>query len=148
MKINWGAGIVIAMVIFMSFILVLVIKMSVDKDYNYDLVIEDYYKEELAFQKEIDGEQNLTDLSEKIIFNKVVEGCLVKFPSEIEASKINGTVYLYRPSNKNLDFELPLVLSGTDLLIPANRLLDGRWNIRIKWTYENVDYIYKKSITY
>jgi len=62
--------------------------------------------------------------------------------------KISGTVSLYRPSNKHLDFDLPISLSNAHLLIPDKRLLDGRWDISIRWSYEGKDYLVKKSMTY
>ena len=148
MKIGWGTGIVIAIVMFMSFILFLVIKMTTNQDYNHDLVVEEYYKKELVFQQEIDAEENLKLLSEKIIGKKVKGGWLLSFPKEIEASKIKGTVFLYRPSSKQLDFNFPIELSDSNLLIPDKRLLDGRWNISVAWKYDNKDYLYKESITY
>ena len=49
-KINWGTGIVIAFVLFISFILYFVIKTSTDTTYEYDLVAKDYYKDELEYQ--------------------------------------------------------------------------------------------------
>lgn len=148
MKINWGTGIVIAIVLFMSFIMFLVIKMTTNEDYNHDLVVEEYYKKELAYQEEIDAEENLKLLSEKIEGKKVEGGWLLHFPQEIEASKINGTVFLYRPSNKQLDFDFPIELSNSNLLIPDKRLLDGRWNITVNWKYDKKEYLYKESITY
>jgi nitrogen fixation protein FixH len=148
MKINWGTGIVIAIALFMSFILFLVIKMSTDKNYNHDLVIEKYYQKELAYQDEIDAEENLKLLSEQIKGKKVEEGWLITFPPEMENSNITGTVFLYRPSNKQLDFDFPIELSGLNLLIPDKRLLDGRWNIIIDWEYRGKSYLYKDSIMY
>ena len=62
---------------------------------------------------------------------------MLQFPEEIKNEKIKGTVFLYRPSNEHLDFDFPLVLSGSNLLIPDERLLDGRWNITVDWEYEN-----------
>jgi len=148
MKINWGTGIVIAMILFMSFIMFLVIKMTTDKDYSHDMVVEEYYKKELAYQQEIDAEENSKLLSESITGEKVEKGWLLTFPEEIENSKIEGTVFLYRPSNKQLDFDLPIVLSGSNLLIPDKRLLDGRWNITVDWKFNGKNYLYKKAITY
>ncbi len=148
MKINWGTGLVIGMILFIGFIMFFVIKMSTNKDFNHDLVTEEYYKKELAYQEEIDAEENLKDFSESITGEKVAEGWLLKFPEEINPSKVKGTVFLYRPSNKQLDFDFPIVLSGSNLLIPDKRLLDGRWNITIEWEYEKKKYLYKKSITY
>jgi hypothetical protein len=47
-----------------------------------------------------------------------------------------------------LDFDLPISLSNTHLLIPDKRLLDGRWDIKVFWEYEGEQYLYKESITY
>lgn len=148
MKINWGMGIVIAIGLFMTFILVLVYKMTVDEKYDYDLVVEEYYKKELAFQEEIDAERNALSLSESIKGTKVDSGWLLTFPKEIDSSKIKGSVFLYRPSNKQLDFDFSIELSGLNLLIPDERLLDGRWNITVEWEYDGKPYLYKESITY
>jgi len=57
-------------------------------------------------------------------------------------------VFLYRPSNKQLDFETTLSLSKSYLLIPDNRLVDGRWDIKIDWQYNGISYLYKKDIIY
>jgi nitrogen fixation protein FixH len=148
MKINWGTGIAIAIGLFMAFILVLVVKMTTDKDYNHDLVVEEYYKKELAFQDEIDAQKNASLLSEKIKGSKVAGGWLLAFPKELESKKIRGTVFLYRPSNKQLDFDFPIELSGLNLLIPDESLLDGRWNITVDWEYNGRSYLYKESINY
>ena len=59
MKFNWGTGLAIGMFCFIGFIMFMVIKMSTDDKYEYDLVVEDYYGKELRFQQEIDAEKNL-----------------------------------------------------------------------------------------
>ncbi len=148
MKINWGTGIVIGMSLFVAFILFFVIKISTDKRYDYDLVTEEYYQKEMIFQKEMEAETNSNNLESKISGQKNTDGYLLTFPNNIDYSKVEGTVFLYRPSNKQLDFQLPLELTNQNLLIPDNSLVAGRWNTIIKWKYEGVDYLYKKEITY
>ncbi|WP_371877580.1 FixH family protein [Aquimarina sp. Aq78] len=54
----------------------------------------------------------------------------------------------YRPSNKKLDFEIPISLSTSELIIEDKNLLEGRWNITIDWKYGNTSYLFKKSFTY
>lgn len=122
--------------------------MTTNEALNHDLVTEDYYNKELRYQEEIDAEKNMNDFKENIIGEKIADGWVLKFPKEIDASKIKGTVFLFRPSNKKLDFDFPIELSSSNLLIPDERLLDGRWNITIDWSYNNKNYLYKKAITY
>ncbi|WP_452598263.1 FixH family protein [Pontimicrobium sp. MEBiC01747] len=148
MKWNWGTGIVVAIIGFIGFIMYFVVTMSTDKKYSHDLVTEDYYAKEMAYQTEIDAETNNNNLKENIKGKRVPEGWLISFPKELEPSKIKGKVFLYRPSNQKLDFSLPIVLSSFNLLIPEKNLVDGRWNITIDWEYKGTDYLYKKQIVY
>ncbi len=148
MKWNWGKGLVVGMLLFMSFILYLVITMSTDKKYDHDLVTEDYYAKELAYQNDIDKQTNLKTLSSIISGRKTSEGWLLTFPEELNNTNSNGKVFLYRPSNQNLDFDFPFVLDKSNLLIPDNRLVDGRWNITIEWETNGTSYLYKNSIVY
>ena len=121
--------------------------MNTDK-YGHDLVTEDYYKEELEYQKDIDRQNNAKTLSENITYSKTEEGIVIKFPKEIDYKKITGKVFLYRPSNKQLDFETSISLSNTYLLIPDKSLVDGRWNIKIDWQYNGEFYLFKETIVY
>ena len=148
MKWNWGTGITLVMISFIGFILYMVITMSTDKNYSYDLGTEENYAKEMVYQTEIDAEKNLNSLEEKITGQKTADGWLLSFPSELTNENIQGNLLLYRPSNQQLDFTLPLVLTGSQLLIPAQHLIDGRWNITIDFKYKDKDYLYKKSIVY
>lgn len=148
MKFNWGTGIVLAFIGFISFIMYFVITMNIDDKYDHDLVTEDYYKEELEFQNDIDKETNAKALTENINWKIVDKGLLITFPETLVVEEISGKVFLYRPSNKQLDFEIPISLSNHNLLIPDKRLLDGRWNINVDWQYNGISYLYKKEILY
>jgi len=148
MKINWGTGIVLAFIGFIGFIMYFIIQMSVNKKYDHDLVTEDYYKQELQFQNDINKEENSKSLKENVSWQKTDNGLLITFPQELNENEIKGKVFLYRPSNKQLDFEIPISISNHNLLIPDSRLLDGRWNIKIDWKYKESSYLYKEEINY
>lgn len=148
MKWNWGTGIVLVMLGFMGFILYFVITMSANEKYHHDLVTEDYYAKEMAYQNEIDAVSNTHNLIEKIKSKKVPTGWLITFPKEFDTSKIKGTIALYRPSNKQLDFELPLIFTDYKLHIPDTHLIRGRWNITMEWVYQNEAFMYKEKIVY
>lgn len=148
MKINWGTAIVIAFVGFISFIMYFVISMSTNTKYDHDLVVEDYYQQELKFQDDINKVEHAKKLTENLSWKKTNEGILITFPKDLDTKKIKGKVFLYRPSNKQLDFDINISLSNHNLLIPDNRLLDGRWNIKIDWSYNEDEYMYKKDFNY
>ncbi|ADV49240.1 FixH family protein [Cellulophaga sp. E16_2] len=148
MKINWGTGIVIAFACFISFILFFVIRMNIDHKAGHDLVTEEYYQAELGFQKEIDAENNANDDAKNIEVKKTPEGLVITFPKNIDNKAVKGIVSLYRPSNKHLDFDFPISLSDSHLLVPDKRLLEGRWDIKISWKYQDKAYLHKEKITY
>ena len=148
MKFNWGTGIVIAIVAFISFILYFVVKMSTDNSYSHDLVTEKYYQKELSYQDEIDAVKNASTLKEKVTIQRTENGLKIEFPKELTPKDISGKVFLYRPSSKQLDFEIPISISNTYLLVPEKRLVGGRWNIDISFKYKNKPYLVKEKIIY
>ncbi|UII77060.1 FixH family protein [Flagellimonas sp. HMM57] len=148
MKLNWGTSIVLAFIAFISFILYFVVRMSMDDSVNHDLVTDDYYKQELAYQKEIDASNSASEMGVDLKLEKSEEGLKIFFPEQYDHKKIKGTVSLYRPSNKHLDVDFPISLSKTHLLIPDNSLLDGRWDIKIKWQYQGKHFLHKEKLVY
>ena len=148
MKINWGTGIVIAFVLFISFIMFFVVKSLTDESLEHELVIEDYYKKELQFQEELDAEQLAKDRGADVKVWREEGGLMMEFPEGQNPEEIKGKVFLYRPSDKQFDFEVAISLSDPHLLIPKDRLLDGRWNLEVQWTYRGDTYRVKKLITY
>lgn len=148
MKINWGTGLAIGMVLFIGFILFFVIQIITDDKYDYDLVTEDYYQKELVFQKELDDLANSNSLKQNLTGNKTDRGWEITFPKDLDLSAITGTVTLYRPSDKKLDFQMPLELSDSVILIPDSRMVGGRWTTIVNWSYKGKDYRYQKEIDY
>ena len=91
--------------------------------------------------------QNAEDLVSKPVITAVEDGVTIVFPSSFTPKNIKGIVSLYRPSNKKLDFEIPISLSdATTLLIPKKSLAGGRWDINMEWQYDGKSYLSKEII--
>ncbi|MFS4466781.1 FixH family protein [Maribacter sp. 2210JD10-5] len=148
MKLHWGTGIVLAFIGFIGFILFFVVRMSIETHSNHELVTADYYKKELEYQTEINAQNNASEKNAELWVTKVTDGLKIVFPKDMNPENIQGTVSFYRPSNKHLDFDLPVSLSNSYLLIPDKRLLDGRWDIAVAWEYNEEQYLHKEKITY
>lgn len=136
----------IAFALFMSFILFFVFRVQSDSKYDNELVTEEYYKKEATVQKDIEYVNNANALSEKVKIMNASEGITVSFPKDLDFKKIKGTVSLYRPSNKKLDFVNPIALSDSDLLIPKKNLVGGLWDITVEWTYDGKTYLNKEEV--
>jgi hypothetical protein len=119
-----------------------------DSTYDNELVTEEYYKKEALVQNDIEKQKSANQLKYKLKFEKSVEGIVVEFPSNFDFKKIKGKVSLYRPSSQKLDFEIPISLSSSNLLIPNSNLEGGLWDITVDWTYDSVSYLNKETIYY
>jgi hypothetical protein len=146
MKINWGTSIVIAFALFMTFILYFVFQVQSNSKYDNDLVVEEYYKHDAHFGEEMIRIQNANNLVQKPIITVSKLGITIVFPNDFEPKNIKGKVSLYRPSNKKLDFEIPISLSNPTLLIPVSNLVGGRWDINMEWQYSGKQYLTKEII--
>ncbi len=147
MKINWGTGIVLAFALFMGFILFFVFSVQSNHKYDNELVVEEYYKQERGLEAQLGKEQNAAGLLHKVkIDNSDNEVIKILFPEEFDSTKIKGKVSLYRPSDQKLDFEIPISISTSYLLIPKSDLAGGRWDITVTWEYDGKGYINKEML--
>lgn len=148
MKINWGTGIVIAIALFMSFILYFVITMMTDSKYDFDMVVEDYYKKEIGFQDELDARNNAAALPYKVKVTQNEKGVELYFPEPLSSKIEEGKILFYRLNQKDLDFELPLELTQNKMTIPAAMLQKGRWDLTISWKMDDKNYITIEQIMF
>ena len=147
-RFTWGTGIVIAMLSFMIFILSFVYKSIAMEEYQHELVSEDYYKDELHYQEEIDKLKNSQTLSEDIKLANIKEGMRISFPENIDQDQIKGTIYFQRLSNEKLDFTEQIKLTDHHQLIPVEKLVSGKWIIKIDWETEQDKYLFKETWFY
>lgn len=145
-KPNWGTSIVIAFVLFMSFIMYFIIKVQVNSKYDNELVVDEYYKHDAHYSEELAKTQNAQDLKEKPLITSAGNGVTIVFPESFEVKDIKGKVSLYRPSAKLLDFSYPIRLSNSKMLIPKTDFAGGNWDITLNWSYQGKEYITKQKL--
>ena len=148
LKISWPTAIVISIGAFMVFILSFVYKVTFLPEYDHHLVSEEYYKDELNYQKEIDEENKGIALNENVFITKVSEGLLISFPKEFNPEEITGTVSFKRLSNSKIDFNIPIKLKTSDILINKENLIEGRWDLKIEWIVKENTYLFKEKLMY
>jgi hypothetical protein len=148
MKFNWGTAIVIAFVFFIAFILYFVIKVQTNSEYDHELVETDYYQQEQKINSNMEKTNLAESFSKPITFEKSPAGIMVKFPEEINLTDVKGKVFLYRPSDQTMDFEMPISINDSHLLIPSQRLTGGLWNITLDFEVDGKAYFYKKPFYY
>ena len=132
----------------MIFILSFVYKsIAVDK-YQHELVSEDYYKDELHYQEEINKINNAKTLEIDLVLTNSKEGITIEFPQNIDENQISGTITFLRLSSKKLDFTEEIQLTAHKQLIPSNKIVPGKWIVRIEWENQGEEYLYKEPWFY
>ncbi|QTN38449.1 FixH family protein [Cryomorphaceae bacterium] len=144
MKWNWGWNIVAALVLFMTMIVVMVVK-SVNT--KVDLVAQDYYADEIAYQDRIDKEANAKALSGHFTWQRTEKGIALVFPEDFNAGDFVGKIQLYRPSDKKLDrtFEVEGI-QDQQYTISKENLIPGKWEVQVEGESEGKAYYFEQIV--
>lgn len=140
---NWGYKITFVYIAFVIGMLTLVFKARSEK---VELVADDYYAQELAYEQRIDAIDNARALSSSVDMKQAQEGVLLHFPAEVP-SNVTGEIMLYRPSNSALDLCIPLQLNDSkQQLIPSNKLSGGLYTVKVSWTMNDQKYYVENAM--
>lgn len=137
---NWGKGIIIGMGLFMSFIITLVVIMM---NNDTDLVTEDYYQKELAYNKQYDAQQNYMKAGESIEVNILKDTFFLSFPNALQTGKVE--VELIRPNDKNQDANFTIE-AQEKVMIPTAVLPKGAFDCVLHGTYKGKPYEFVQQI--
>jgi nitrogen fixation protein FixH len=144
MKWNWGVGITVTIIVF-TIISLLFIYFAFNQDIN--LVRDDYYEAEVQFNEKLETIKRTKKLSEELKIKLIPNYISLQFPAELRDQEITGTVFLYRPSDEKLDFELPIKIDSLKtMLIPTKKMIAGQWKIQIDWTADKNKYFNNKIL--
>lgn len=140
---NWGKSIVLAFVLFAAFIATLV-TICVQQDIS--LVTKDYYKEELAYQRQIDRIAHTAMLSEKPSIQR--EGEHLLKVSYADFPKIQrGALELFRPSDAALDRHFTLQkTSDPSVYFSTEGMEKGMYRARLRWSINGEEFFLEQVI--
>ncbi len=118
---------------------------------DVDLVADDYYKQEIEYQDQIDKISNARALNEPIGYEYSSSQHTVKliFPDTYLQHDLKGKIHFYRPSNSSEDkiFDLRVNDSG-EQLISTSSLSRGLWKIKINWNSGGKEFYDEKVVTF
>lgn len=139
MKINWGIGIAISIILF-TIITLSFVYFAFKQDVN--LVRDDYYEAEVSYNERMETISRSKALKDGLNISITNENIILKFPASLsKSSKIHGNITLYRPSNRDKDINLPIAIdSGFIQLIKTDNLLSGLWKIQVDWEIDSLSY--------
>lgn len=143
MKLNWGHGITIFITGFILFMGFLVYKtFTID----FDLVAEDYYAKELAYEDRMAQMSNVRDLGETPTVELTSEQVIISLPeSQREAS--TGTLHFYSPADKSSDREFTFEADKNGVFyVNADQLPAQYYEVRVQWTNSGSNYFHKSDL--
>jgi len=144
MKINWGTGIVISLVLFAGMLVAYMIGSARNPP---DLVTPNYYEEEIVYQDRIDYTKNASDLGPLEISNESNILSIV-FPVGFNSETATGNLHFYRPNNANLDFNTPLKIDANNTQsVDVSKVIRGKWILKVNMQAAGKNYYWEKQIT-
>jgi hypothetical protein len=139
---DWGKGIILSFVLFALFIGTLVV-VCVRQDVN--LVAQDYYKQELDYQQQIERERNAEELMSKPSMEVRDNFLNISFDGFGKIEK--GEVKLFRPSNPDFDKSFVLSLSQDSLQqFDISAQPSGMYKARMSWSMSGKEFYFEKVI--
>ena len=137
---NWGKGIIVALALFVGFILFLVITLMRQ---DVDLVSEDYYKQEIDYEARIQKEQNGLNSTAKIKIVDQKSFVIIQLPDSIALT--NVLVNLKRPNDEKLDKSFKIEGTKT-FMLPKASLEKGKYDLTIEYTIDQKECLMQQKI--
>ncbi|MFP4091579.1 MAG: FixH family protein [Cyclobacteriaceae bacterium] len=140
---NWGHKIAIVFIAFVGLMVFMVIKSF---QVNVDLVAEDYYKQEIEFQQQIDKTNNASELAERLSFKQENQQLIIQFPALFEQG-VHGEISFFRPSDKRFDVNTKITLDENHRQsISTTDLAKGYYKIKLDWKNGSKAYYHEESV--
>jgi hypothetical protein len=144
MKISWGTGIVISILIFM---IITTVGMIIFMKQDVDLVTDNYYEKTLVYQDQIDIQKRTVELNDEVSLKFENSLLNISFPKSYSEDVNDGKLFFYRPSDSKKDFNVPLQLDAEgNQVLSTSKIIKGFWKIGISWNMNEQEYQTQKSI--
>lgn len=139
---NWGYKILVVIVLF---IIGMGTMVTIAMKQKNEMIDEQYYVKELKHQSQIDAENNLNALAEKLTVTDSLSALIIKIPSAAQQNINEGSVVFLRPSDKSKDrfVALNVDASGRQVL-DKSIFIKGQYKVRISWNSEGKPYYYEQ----
>ena len=141
---NWGYRVALLYISFAGLIIFLVTKSINEK---IDLVTPDYYAQELKYNGKMESIERNNNLSTPAMIYCNEEGIRLEFPTDFDTKNITGTIKVFRPSDKNMDFSVDVAPGdGNIQIIPPSDLIKGMYRVKVEYQYNNESYYTEKQV--
>lgn len=143
MKMNWGKGITLFMTGFVLFMGYLTYRaFSID----FDLVSDDYYAQEIAYEQRMTEMRNVSGLNIQPSVSVNGDYITVQLPAG-QAKLLNGEVYFYDPIRREGDRTFALQMNSNGVMeVPTNLFQPQRYQVKVSWVHADTPYFFETPI--
>ena len=144
---NWGRKIAFLYIGFVVMTLAFVFYFMGQK---VDLVTEDYYKEEIQYQDQINRISNAKTLDDpvEIVYSAADKKVEIYFPESHIGRNIKGNIHFYSPADSDEDRDFPIKPEDSGVQsIYVGSMRKGLWHIKISWSVGKKEYYHEQMIT-
>ena len=140
---NWGYKILVVYIVFIAGIVTLVYKSSVQ---NQDLVVNDYYDQELKYQDKIDAIVRTNNLRSPIECNIEKDDIVIHFPAEMNGLQVKASILLYSPVDEKRDIQKQFSTNNAVIRFPLKENNKGFHKLKITWAVNRTSYYSEQQI--
>ncbi len=143
---SWGWKIFF---LYTGFVLLTVTVVIYTMTQKVELVTDEYYKEEIAYQQQIERMKNAGKMKNPVKVDYQPESAIVvfTFPKEHIGAGLDGTVWFYRPSDTSEDRKLKITLDDNGVqALNVRQLPTGYWIVKVSWTSGGKEYYVQKEL--
>jgi hypothetical protein len=144
MKFNWGTGIAITLILFAT-LMGFMVYQAMQQD--FDLVSDNYYQEELAYQSIIEHKANGMKLTHKARLMRTEEAIYLMLPEDLDGKAKDIEVLMYHEQEDENDFRFALeATTQNNFKVPFTSFAEGKWIAKVHVKSEEVPYYFEPEI--
>lgn len=141
---NWGYKILTVIILF---IVAMMSMVFIAMKQSNDLIEENYYNKELAYQSQIDAGRRLDKLHSGKLLQNTAESITLSLPANSYEQGVTGTIEFLRKEDATKDVNMKLQPDANGKqLIEKKFFTTGSYLVRIKWQHNASEYFQQEDL--
>lgn len=142
MKLHWGNGILIFIILFLALSAVFIV-FSLRQ--NNDLVEKDYYDKGADYSHQIEINNRSAIFNDSVWVADSVNYIVLKVSNQLANATSAFNAYFFRPSDQKMDYKVQLP-GAVSMRIDKAKLVHGRYLLKLSWESGGEMYMVEKVV--
>jgi hypothetical protein len=144
MTFNWGHKLILVFLLFGGMMAFMVYRSIKTK---YDLVSTEYYKDELSYQKIIDGSNEANRLKTKASVVQEGANIVIRMPDEMKNETVKGGSWFYCATDAKKDRKIELKMNkNAEQSLSTNLFIPGNYIVKLNWSSAGRQYYAEQNL--